>query len=404
MLDCCKLTVGPFFVITNSLPLGHNALEESIMTREEIVAELRRLEPWFHAIDLGDGISTKIRSVMGEPVNHPYGPWQSIQKCLPEDLSGKSVLDVGCNAGFYSFEAKRRGAAHVLGLDAQRHHIRQAVFARKVLGLNLEFRRMNVYELDQRRMGQFDITLALGLIYHLKHLVLALENLYNVTRETLIIETAIMPPERGSASFSHPLGQDHMRLHPLALVENPRDAKEQVFNWFLPSVEALEALLRHTGFDNIEVVEVKNERAVVVCRKTAGGSEESARLHYFAALALKAGAPACQPDQELSFTLRVKNSGLTRWPARGEGLSDKGAVHLGAHLMHTNDEEISWDYGRANLPQDLEPGAEAVIDIVLRAPPKPGRYIVEFDMVSEYIAWFEDFSSATLRHELTVEQ
>ncbi len=374
------------------------------MTTEEIVAELRRLEPWFHAIDLGDGISTKIRSVMGEPVDHPHGPWQAIKKCLPKDLSGKSVLDVGCNAGFYSFEAKRRGAAQVLGVDGQRHHIRQAVFVRKVLGLDLEFRRMNVYELDQRSMGQFHITLALGLIYHLKHLVLALENLYNVTQETLIIETAIMPPGRAPASFSHPLGERQMRLHPLALVENPRDAKEQVFNWFLPSVEALEALLRNTGFDSIEVMEVKNERAVLVCQKTVGGFKQGARLHYLAALALDAGAPACQPEEELSFTLRVKNSGLTRWPAQGEGPADKGAVHLGAHLMHLNDEEISWDYGRANLPQDLEPGAEAVIDIILRAPQDPGTYIVEFDMVSEYIAWFEDFSSGTLRHELVVEQ
>jgi len=375
-----------------------------MMTRKEILAELKSLEPWFHSIDLGGGITTKTLSVMGEPVDHPHEPWQVIQQCLPRDLHGKSLLDVGCNAGFYSFEAKRRGAAHVLGVDGQRHHIRQAVFVRKVLGLDLEFRRMNVYELDQRRMGQFDITLALGLIYHLKHLVLALENLYNVTRETLIIETAIMPPERAPASFSHPLGEDQMRLHPLALVENPRDAKEQVFNWFLPSVEALQALLRNTGFDSIEVIEVKNERAVLICQKTADGSEQGARLHYLAALSLEAGAPSCQPEEELSFTLRVKNSGLTRWPAQGEGPSDKGAIHLGAHLMHANDEEISWDYGRANLPQDLEPGAEAVIGIILRAPQEPGRYIVEFDMVSEYVAWFEDFSSATLRHELVVKE
>jgi hypothetical protein len=81
-----------------------------MMTREEILAELKRLEPWFHRIDLGGGIFTKTESVMGEPVDHPFGPWQTIQKLLPHELSGKTVLDVGCNAGFYSFEAKRRGA------------------------------------------------------------------------------------------------------------------------------------------------------------------------------------------------------------------------------------------------------------------------------------------------------
>lgn len=373
------------------------------MTKEEILAELRRLEPWFHAIDLGDGISTKIRSVMGEPVDHPHGPWQAIQKCIPKDLGGKSVLDVGCNAGFYSFEAKRRGAAHVLGVDGQRHHIRQAVFVRKVLGLDLEFRRMNVYELDQQEIGQFDITLALGLIYHLKHLVLAVENLYKVTREMLIIETAIMPPERTPASFTHPLGETQMRLHALALVENPQAAKEQVFNWFLPSVEALEALLGNTGFDSIEVVEVKNERAVLVCRKSAALSERDVRHHYVAALALEAGPAISRPGEDLRFTVRIKNAGLTRWPARSEDQTGKGAVQLGAHLLRSDEEELSWDYGRADLPHDLEPGQMESISIALRAPREAGRYIVEFDMVAEHVAWFEDFGSGTLRHELVVE-
>ena len=119
------------------------------MTRAEILSELERLQPWFHRIDLGDGLYTKTETVMGEPVDHPASPWQTIGKCLPEDLSGKSVLDVGCNAGFYAIEAKRRGAQRVLGVDGQRQHIRQAVFVRKVLGLDIEYRRMNVYELTR---------------------------------------------------------------------------------------------------------------------------------------------------------------------------------------------------------------------------------------------------------------
>src|SRR6185436_15568484 len=202
------------------------------MTRDEILAELKRLEPWFHRIDLGDGLFTKTESVMGEPVDHPHQPWQIIQKLLP-DLRGKTVLDVGCNAGFYAFEAKRRGAKRVLGVDGQRQHVRQGLFVRKVLGLDVEFRRLNVYELSARTAGRFDITLALGLLYHLKHPILALENLYQVTRELLVIETAIMPPERTPESFVHPLGEKQMLLHSLAFVENPTDAKEQVFNWFL---------------------------------------------------------------------------------------------------------------------------------------------------------------------------
>jgi len=374
------------------------------MTREEILAELERLRPWFHRIDLGGGLYTKTESVMGEPVDHPAGPWETIQKCLPEDLGGKSLLDVGCNAGFYAVEAKRRGASRVLGVDGQRQHVRQAVFVRDVLGLDIEYRRLNVYELNRRTAGEFDVTLALGLIYHLKHLVLALENLYEVTRELLVVETAVMPPERTPDSFLHPLGETQMRLHPLAYVENPAGAKEQVFNWFLPGVESLKALLRHTGFEEVEVVEVKAERAVVVCRKSPATSQAAdVSHHYVAALALEEGPGACRPGEELTFTLRAENRGLAGWPARGGGPEGRGAMHLGAHLLRADEGEVAWDFGRADLPRDLAPGDAARVEITLRAPAEPGRYVVEFDMVAEHVAWFEDFGSGTLRHALAVE-
>jgi tRNA (mo5U34)-methyltransferase len=374
------------------------------MTREEILAELKRLQPWFHRIDLGDGLYTKTESVMGEPVDHPYGPWQTIQKILPRDLSGKTVLDVGCNAGFYAFEAKRRGATRVLGVDGQRQHVRQGLFVRKVLGLDVEFRRLNVYELNPRTTGEFDVTLALGLLYHLKHPILALENLYQVTKELLVIETAIMPPERTPVSFAHPLGEQQMMLHPLAFVENPAGAKEQVFNWFLPGIEALQALLRTTGFDEVDVVEARNERAVVVCRKAKGAAAANGALkHFVAQLKLEEGPRTCPTSAELTFHLRVENIGLARWQTVGDGVTGKGAVYLGSHLLRDTEEEVDWDYGRAHLLRDLEPGETANIEIKVRAPKAPGNYIVEFDMVAEHITWFEDHGSGTLRHELLVE-
>ena len=373
------------------------------MTRAEMLAELKRLEPWFHRIDLGDGLYTKTESVMGEPVDHPFGPWQTIQKLLPSDLTGKTLLDVGCNAGFYAFEAKRRGATRVLGVDGQRQHVRQALFVRKVLGVDVEFRRLNVYELNQRNIGQFDITLALGLLYHLKHPILALENLYQVTKELLIIETAIMPPERTPESFVHPLGDNQMLLHSIALVENAADAKEQVFNWFLPGVEALKGWLRITGFADVEVIAVKDERAVVVCRKAKDEAASAALKHFVAKLSLEAGPSSCRASSDLMFQVRVENVGLAPWPASGESANEKGVVFLGSHLLRDTEEEADWDYGRARLPQDLDPGETARLEFRVRAPENPGRYIIEFDMVAEHVTWFEDHGSGTLRHELVVE-
>src|SRR5256714_9886681 len=287
------------------------------MTRAEILNGLKLLEPWFHRIDLGDGIFTKTESVMGEPIDHPRETWEVIEQCLPAELTGKSLLDVGCNGGFYCVEAKRRGARRVLGVDGQRQHVRQALFVRKVLGLDLEFRRFSVYDLDPATVGVFDVTLALGLVYHLKHLVLALERLYDVTRELLIVETAIIPPEQTPPSFVQSLGEIRQTLHPLFYAENPPGAKEQVYNWFLPSPDALQALLLNTGFAEVSVFDVTRDRAILVCRKDS--SAVSRTVHdYVATLTFVAAPPiVLQRGESLTFKVHATNAGRAHWPAVG---------------------------------------------------------------------------------------
>lgn len=372
------------------------------MTREEILAGLKILEPWFHRIDLGNGLFTKTQTVMGEPVDHPRETWEVVRQCLPADLTGKSVLDVGCNGGFYCIEAKRRGANRVLGVDGQRQHVRQALFVRKVLRLDLEFRRFSVYDLNPETVGRFDITLALGLVYHLKHLVFALERLYAVTNDLLIVESAIIPPEATPDSFDQPLGSLIQKLHPIFYAENPADAKEQVFNWFLPGPAALKALLENVGFDDVNVFSVVRDRAVLVCRKSSAAPRRSA-ADYVASLAFEDPAPPnlCKPGAPITFHVRATNTGRTRWPALGKP-ETKGIVRLGAHLLRADEEEVEWDAGRAALPHDVAPGHSAQIDFVMNAPAQPGSYIIEFDMVAEHLTWFEDFGAGVLRHHFVV--
>lgn len=379
-----------------------SSLREEI-DREEILSGLKRLEPWFHCIELGHGLRTKTRSIVGEQIDHPLSTWQLIRRALPQELTGKSLLDVGCNAGFYAVEAKRLGAGHVVGVDARRFHIRQARFVRRVLGLDIDFRRQSVYDLKSQAIGQFDITLALGLVYHCKHLVLALENLYHVTKETLILETAIYPPERLPDSFSHSVGGQVVNLHALAYVENPLEAQEAAYNWFLPGAESLRALLQSVGFERVQLFACEGERAIFVCRKQNAYADSRALDHLAAKLTMERGVTLCHPRQDLYFSIRAENTGYARWLAFGEEGTAKGAVRLGTHLLAQDEEELVWEYGRAELTEDLAPGETLRLDIHLRAPLNPGRYYIEFDMVVEHLAWFEDLGSPIIRHELMVE-
>lgn len=374
----------------------------SRMTKEEILLGLGRLEPWFHCIDLGDGIRTKTQSAIGEPVEHPDPTWRKVQACLPDNLTGKRVLDVGCNAGFYSIEMKRRGAARVVGVDSQRDLIRQAQFVRRVLGVDVEYERLSVYDLDPIQMGQFDITLALGLIYHCKHPVLALEKLFAITRELLVIETAVYPPEKAPDSFEYDEGGSRPTLHPLAYIENTADAKEAIYNWFLPSVNALTALLKNVGFERIEIFPgVQADRVIAACYKREPYPDSRA-VNYLAARLTLSSAPAtARPAEVLRFRIRAENVGYARW-LKGESASEEAAVHLVAHVLDKNEEPLSWYHAGAFLPHDVAPGEAVEMDIEVRAPNHPGNYILMFDMVSEHLAWFEDLGSETVEHPIEV--
>ena len=383
------------------------------MTKEEILAELERLQPWFHSIDLGQGIRTKVSSAGSEPVDHPREAWEIIKRYVPENLAGKSVLDVGCNAGFYAVEAKRRNAARVLGVDTQRLHVRQANFVKRALGLDLEFRQMSVYDLSPHEIGQFDITLALGLIYHCKHLFLALEKLFQVTKETLILETAISPPGYLPEPFVYGVGGLERTLHPLAYVENPPGHKEPVYNWFLPSPTALQAICKNIGFHEVEIATIEDERktdgasikldrAVLICRKKEDYLDSHVLSHLAAELTLIEGQETCQAAARLRYRIQAKNSGMARWLAAGKRQTEKATVNLGAHLLRADGEIEVWDYGRASLESDVIPGETASFEITLPAPSVPGMYHVEFDMVSEQLAWFEELGSIPLRVSLEV--
>lgn len=135
---------------------------------------------WWHSIDLGlSGITPGVHQLDELQTNfRDFG--------LPENLSGKRVLDIGCWDGFYAFEAERRGA-EVVAIDCWRPET--FFIAKEALNSKVEFHEMSVYEVSRERLGVFDIVLFLGVLYHLRHPLLALERVCEVTTDCAIIES-----------------------------------------------------------------------------------------------------------------------------------------------------------------------------------------------------------------------
>src|SRR3954452_19279153 len=129
-----------------------------------VQARIDALGPWFHNLELG-GIQTAPNHFLGD---YPMMKFKRFEHAIPKDLTGKTVLDIGCNAGFYSIEMKRRGAERVLGVDFDPRYLAQAKFAAEVEGMDIEFRQMSVF--DVGRLGEkFDLVIFMGVLYHLRH-------------------------------------------------------------------------------------------------------------------------------------------------------------------------------------------------------------------------------------------
>src|ERR1700710_3019686 len=119
-------------------------LQQSLLEERNLPAAIEErveaLGPWFHNLRL-EGVQTAPEHFLGD---YPEVKFDRFRHAIPQDLTGKTVLDIGCNAGFYSLEMKRRGAARVLGIDTDEHYLRQARFAAEISDVDVEFRKLPV--------------------------------------------------------------------------------------------------------------------------------------------------------------------------------------------------------------------------------------------------------------------
>ena len=191
---------------------------------------------WWHTIDLGNGIVT--------PGIDP-SPARLRELQFPDDLSGLTVLDVGAWDGFFSFEAERRGAGRVLATDSfcwgQGGWGTKAGFelARRALGSRVEDLDIDPLDLSPARIGTFDLVLFLGVLYHMRHPLLALERVFSVTRRQLILQTQV-----DLAAIDRPA---------LAFYQGS-DLNNDPTNWFGPNPPAVLAMLHTAGFSDVKIV------------------------------------------------------------------------------------------------------------------------------------------------------
>jgi len=262
---------------TSSNPLEFPSRAQS-PEAAQLAKRIAELGDWFHNLDL-HGVPTAPNHFLGD---FPNIKWKYIRNAIPEDLSGATVLDIGCNGGFYSMKMKQRGAEYVLGIDIDDRYLDQARFAAQTLELDIDFQKRSVYAV-QEIAGEFDYVLFMGVFYHLRYPLYALDQVIKKVKGKLIFQTMI----RGSEQVrqwkeNYSFWEKNIFFEPdfptMHFIEH-KYSNDQT-NWWIPNRAAVEAMLRSSGLEITEHPEaetwicvprtVKREELFIVDRELQG--------------------------------------------------------------------------------------------------------------------------------------
>ncbi|HMC62733.1 MAG TPA: DUF1698 domain-containing protein, partial [Candidatus Solibacter sp.] len=225
---------------------GSQFLKDRRRKQNDLSAELAQ-KGWYHSFALPDG--SVIPAVMS--LEWQRERWQRFP--IPEDLRGKRLLDIGAWDGWFSFEAERRGA-EVTSVD--RVEIPNYLHMHRLLGSKAAYRNLDLFELPAAGLGNFDIVLCLGVLYHLRHPVLALEIVCSLTTEVAIVETFVTD----GAGW-----REHVADIPTMEFYETDELNGQMDNWVGLTVGCLLAMCRAAGFARVELFAVDSINAAVAC-------------------------------------------------------------------------------------------------------------------------------------------
>src|SRR5690625_915690 len=229
---------------------------------QKIRKQIQQLGPWFHNIHLPGGQQTAPDHFLGD---FPAFKWRQIKNDIPEDLSGKKILDIGCNAGFYTLKLARRGA-HVTAIDLDTNYLEQAkwIIDQFELWDKVTLKQQQVYDLSQED-HRYDIVWFMGVLYHLRYPLLALDIINRITEEMLVIQTLTI-----SGGGEYEEEEDYM-LHDRSQMMQPGWPKmafiEKKFNndptnWWFANQSCVEAMLRTSGFQ----IETSPGKETFICK------------------------------------------------------------------------------------------------------------------------------------------
>jgi tRNA (mo5U34)-methyltransferase len=216
------------------------------------------VEHWYHRIEVAPGFITP-------GVNDSQMVLEVLD--LPADLSGLRVLDIGTRDGFFAFECERRGA-EVVAVDYMPPEETGFLVARELIGSKVEFTQCNVYDVSEERFGTFDLVLFLGVLYHLRDPMLALDRIWDVARGRVIVETQMIDDAllMESGEFKRMedispelLGIPLMQFYPDAALNN-----DPTCVW-APNEACLGAMLTEAGFEVDSQVRV-GQRGIAFAR------------------------------------------------------------------------------------------------------------------------------------------
>jgi len=209
---------------------------------------IEKLSPWFHNIHLPSGEQTAKNHFLGD---FPSFKWEKIKYHLPKNLEGYKVLDIGCNAGFYSIELAKLGA-DVLAIDIDDHYLKQAKWIAKQFGLEskIQFKKMQIYDLAHAE-EKYDLIWFMGVFYHLRYPLLALDILSRITDKYLVFQTYSLPgkeemeiPE--NVEFDKREVLENSNWPKLAFIEN--NLARDPTNWWIANHQGILSLLKSSGF------------------------------------------------------------------------------------------------------------------------------------------------------------